>query len=145
MNTNNNNNYTIVKYYDNAELDKNLILSSENWKGGVFMFTHKQTGHRYIGCSHKLAKYFHNFYVEYISPYEEKQKDGSYAPKEDSSKIRKDMFHYGHSEFSLSILIYLERDKENYETNKSLYKRCLLERHKFIDLIKPEYNKFKGK
>lgn len=106
------NNPTMKCYY-NSELDKDLIIK-ENCKPGVFMWTNKQTGDKYIGSSVIMSRYLAKFYRDKFL-----NGDG------DCPKVRKDILFYGHSQFSLSILIYINRGSE---TTKELQKRILLEK-----------------
>lgn len=114
-----------MKCYYNSELDKDLIIT-ENCKPGVFMWTNKQTGYRYIGSSINMSKYLAKFY-----------QDRFLSVNYDCFKVGKDILLYGHSQFSLSILMYIDR---GFETTKELQKRIQLERDKLIKLLKPEYN-----
>jgi len=79
--------------YFNADTDKSQILSDNKGKVGIYMWTHIESGRRYVGSAVDLSKrlgyHLHKSYLESF-------KGISY--------IYNVLLHYGHSVFSLSIL-----------------------------------------
>lgn len=109
-------NYLPIYTYNNAELNKKLIISQNNNKIGIYCITNIKNGKKYVGMSKtnlgkRLAKYYHNSYL-----------------KINSGLIRPAIFKYGHSSFCIEILEYCE-------------KSIIREREIFyINSIESEYN-----
>ena len=86
-----------LKYYQNAEDSKSLILS-EN-KSGIYKWENKLSGDFYIGSAIYLNKRLLEYYREsYIT-----------HPSRSKSIICYALVKYGYSNFSLSILEYCEK------------------------------------
>lgn len=105
-----------IRTYSNSDLDKLDILSENKDKSGIYMWTHIQSGKRYIGSSVDLTK---RFYVYY---------NANLLMRDDSMIIYKALLKYGYSNFSLKILEYCEPSK------------CIDREQYYLDLLKPEYN-----
>ena len=112
--------------YFNADTDKSQILSDNKGKVGIYMWTHIESGRRYVGSAVDLSKrlgyHLHKSYLESF-------KGISY--------IYNVLLHYGHSVFSLSILeiTYIPN------VSKEEARKIILEREQNnIDTLKPEYN-----
>lgn len=113
-------NYNLIsplKIYLNADICKELVITDNKDKSGIYRWTNIESGKSYIGSSSKLNKRFTNYYnYNYII-----------NPKR-NMLIHKALLKYGYSTFRLEILEYC-----NFE--------LLIEREQYyIDLLKPEYN-----
>jgi group I intron endonuclease len=108
-------NPSVVKY-DNADMDKLRILSENKGKGGVYMWTHKATGKRYIGSSLDLRRRFSEYF------------NVNRLLRASSMRINLAILKYGYSAFSLEILVYCDTSELMRE-----------EKH-WIDHLNPEYN-----
>lgn len=104
------------KIYPNSDTCKAEILSDNQKKSGIYMFTNLKNGKRYIGSSENLRarflKYFNtNYLLRNIQMY-----------------ICRSLFKHGYSNFSLTILEYCSPEK------------CLIREKHYWDLLNPEYN-----
>jgi len=104
-----------VKVYVNAQLERKTIMLENKGKVGVYLWTNKINGKRYIGSSINLSgRFLHYFSIAYISTI--------------NMLIYKALLKYGHENFSLSILEYCDLadviDREQF----------------YLDTLKPEYN-----
>lgn len=108
-----------VKVYEDVEKQKREILSDNNGKPGIYCFTNKINGKRYVGSGVDLKKRIKNYYS--LNLMQTKIKLGQ-------SAIYSAILKYGHSNFKLEILEYCERyvviDREGH----------------YFNLLKPEYN-----
>lgn len=124
MGTKNNNvNFTPIIIYNNAETDRLQILTDNKKKAGVYLWTHKESGKRYVGSAVDLSKRLRDYFSQ------------SFLERFKTMYIYNAILTHNYSAFSLSILEYVE--------NKEL----LIHREQFwIDEIDPEYNilKFAG-
>jgi group I intron endonuclease len=107
-----------VKFYDNAEELKSLILLDNKNKSGIYKWENKISGEFYIGSAVDLNKRMLEYYREsYIT-----------HPSRGKSIICFALVKYGYSNFSLSILEYCDRDQ-------------VISREQFyLDLLNPPYN-----
>jgi group I intron endonuclease len=107
-----------VKFYDNAEELKSLILLDNKNKSGIYKWENKISGEFYIGSAVDLNKRMLEYYREsYIT-----------HPSRGKSIICFALVKYGYSNFSLSILEYCDRDQ-------------VISREQFyLDLLNPSYN-----
>jgi group I intron endonuclease len=113
-----------VIIYDNAEIDKLRILSDNKDLSGIYMWTHKESGKIYIGSAFNLSKRLKDYY-------------SSYYLKRSNYYICNALIYYSHSDFSLSILEYI--DILNLSEDKA--KNLILEREQnYLDLLQPEFN-----
>lgn len=103
--------------YSNSDLYCDDILKDNKGKAGIYMWSHTQSGKRYIGSSGDLKR---RFYSYFSTTYLESCNGRSH--------IYNALLKYGYSNFSLEILEYCEPSK------------CLEREQYYIDLLKPEYN-----
>lgn len=104
-----------MRRYDNADVQKSLIVSGNKGKSGVYRWINKVNGKTYIGSSANLGKRLSNYYnLSYISS--------------GNMSINKALIKYGYSNFTLEILEYCDR------------KDILVREQYYLDLCKPEYN-----
>jgi len=104
-----------VKVYENAQLDRKTIMLENKDKVGVYLWTNKINGKRYVGSSINLSsRFLHYFSKSYLSSI--------------NTIIYKALLKYGHENFSFSILEYCDLadviDREQF----------------YLDTLKPEYN-----
>ena len=102
--------------YNNADKDKITILSENKGKAGVYMWTHIESGKRYVGSSVNLRRRF----LEYFNT-ERLIKDASMV-------INRGLLKYGYSAFSLEVLVYCDRSE------LMVQEKC------YIDVLNPEWN-----
>jgi group I intron endonuclease len=117
-------------FYDNANTEKSRILSDNKGKAGIYLWEHKESGKKYVGSAVDLSRRLQDYY-------------STYRLKRDNTYITNSLIHHGHSNFSLTILVYLDI----LDLSKSESKKLVLEsEQKFIEELKPEYNilKFAG-
>jgi len=111
----NSNNINPAVVYDNADIQKELILKDNQGKAGVYRWVNKANGNTYVGSavnlSRRLGEYF-NF--NQIS--------------KGNMSINKALLKYGYSGFQLEILEYCEPSD------------VILREQYYIDLLVPEYN-----
>lgn len=107
-----------VKFYDNAEELKSLILLDNKNQSGIYKWENKISGEFYIGSAVDLNKRMLEYNREsYIT-----------HPSRGKSIICFALVKYGYSNFSLSILEYCDRDQ-------------VISREQFyLDLLNPPYN-----
>lgn len=115
---------TLIKVYENAERDKNVIFSDNKGKTGIYMWTHLESGKIYIGSAADLSKRLKKYY----SPFDLKRAN---------NRICNALICHTHSAFSLSILEYIDIS--------NLYKKearvLILSREQFfLDTLLPDYN-----
>jgi group I intron endonuclease len=107
-----------VKFYDNAEKLKSLILLENKNKSGIYKWENKTSGEFYIGSAIDLNKRMLEYYREsYIT-----------HPSRGKSIICFALVKYGYNNFSLFILEYC--DKDEVITREQYY----------LDLLNPSYN-----
>lgn len=110
---------TPILVYEYADLlcEKSSIFKQNKGKSGIYCFTNKINGKRYVGSSLDLSKRFKNYFnIAYI------------LDKKDNMNIYKALMAYGFINFKLDILEHCEPSK-------------LIEREQYyLDLLKPEYN-----
>jgi excinuclease UvrABC nuclease subunit len=93
MGTNNNNNvhFTPVIIYNNAETDKLKILSDNKKKAGIYMWTHNESGKRYVGSAVNLNKRFKEYYTK------------SHLERNKTMYINNAILQHGYDTFSLTF------------------------------------------
>jgi group I intron endonuclease len=107
-----------VKFYDNAEELKSLILLDNKDKSGIYKWENKISGEFYIGSAVDLNKRMLEYYREsYIT-----------HPSRGKSIICFALVKYGYKNFSLSILEYCDRDQ------------VISREQYYLDLLNPPYN-----
>lgn len=110
---------TPIITYDNPLLQKKKIYKENHCKAGVYMWTHINSGKRYIGSSLNLSQRLVKYFSKACLLYEIKRSN---------SGIYRAILKYGISSFTFGIMEYCERHN-------------LIEREQFyIDNVKPEYN-----
>lgn len=106
-------------YYNNPAEQKKIIYKDNYKKAGIYVFTHKSTGNKYIGSSLNISQRF----VKYFSILTLKGEI-----KRNNSKIYRAILKYGIDQFTLEIM-------EHCSPN------TLIEREQFyLDNLKPFYN-----
>jgi group I intron endonuclease len=119
---NNNGSFVPVILYNNADINKLLILKNNKEKVGIYMWTHLESGKRYIGSAYDLTNRFDDYFRKsYIS---DKSKGNNY--------IYNALLIHGYSKFSLSILEYI--DISNLSSEEAREKILLREQY-FLDCI----------
>jgi group I intron endonuclease len=122
INNNNNGSFVPVILYNNADINKLLILKDNKDKTGIYMWTHLESGKRYIGSAYDLTNRFDDYFTKsYIS---DKSKGNSY--------IYNALLIHGYSKFSLSILEYIDISNLSPEEARKL---ILLREQYFLDCI----------
>lgn len=126
MKTNNNNgSFVPAIIYNNADIDKSIILSDNKDKSGIYLWTHKESGKTYVGSAVNLSKRLKNYFLE------------SYLSQNKSMHIYNALLHHTHSAYSLTILEYI--DISNLSKDEA--RKLILEREQhYIDLLNPIYN-----
>jgi len=115
-NTNTNKIDSVVTYND-AGSDVKSILRDNRGKSGVYLWTNKINGKRYVGSSVNMARRFRDYY------------NNSFLTQiKNKMTINKALLKYGYSSFKLEILEYC--DSDNVISREQYY----------LDLLKPEYN-----
>lgn len=111
-------NFSVV--YSNSQNSKAIILKENKGKSGVYLWTNKINGKRYIGSSVNLSSRFRNYFnLSYLTSFK------------DIMVIYRALLAYGFNNFTLEILEYCDPS-------------VLLEREQYyIDLLNPEYNVLK--
>jgi hypothetical protein len=124
------NNYSIKgfpsnQFYENADTDKMDIFQDNKGKTGVYMWYNKKSGKSYVGSSIDLSIRFSSYYSL------------PYLIRRNSSYICNALFKDGYSQFSLTILEYI--DIRNIP--KDQIKELILEREQYyLNSLKPSYN-----
>ena len=81
--------------YSNAETDKSKIFSDNKGRAAIYLWTHKESGKRYVGSavnlSERMYQYFSLLWLKQVDSY-----------------ISRALIHHTHSAFSLSILEYID-------------------------------------
>ena len=112
----NSNNINPAVVYDNADIQKELILKDNQRKAGVSRWVNKASDKSYVGSSTMLhIRFLQYFSLAHLNRY------GSMA-------INKALLKYGYSGFKLEILEYCEPSN------------CIDREQYYLDLLKPEYN-----
>jgi len=115
---------TPVIIFNNVEVDKLRILTEIKGKAGIYLWTHLESGNKYVGSAVDLSKRLNYYY----SPLALKRAD---------NYISRAIICHTHSAFSLSIIEYIDISNLDKKEAKTL----ILEREQhYIDFLKPEYN-----
>ena len=102
--------------YHNADICKDPILSDNQNKSGIYMWTNLINDKRYVGSSENLKIRFSQYF------------NVNYLKRNNNLYICRALLKHDYSNFSLEILEYCEPDK------------CLIREKHYISLYKPEYN-----
>src|SRR5437588_4644330 len=105
-----------IKSYSNTEADKDKILSDNKNKSGIYMWTNKTNGKRYVGSSETLKIRFSQYFNVY------------HLHRSNSMYICRALLKHDYYNFSLEILEYCEPEK------------CLIREKHYLDIFKPKYN-----
>jgi len=96
-----------IMIYDNADTDKSIILSDNKGKAGIYLWTHKLSGKKYIGSAIDLSKrikyYFNTSELKRVDNY-----------------ICRAIISHTHSAFSLSILDHIDTSNLNMKDARIL-------------------------
>jgi len=125
-NNNNNNKHPIVIVYNDINTDKIKILSDNKGKSGIYLFTHKESGKKYVGSAFDLSQRFSNYFNK---NYLENNSKSMY--------IYKALLKHDYPAFTLSILEYVDITNLSLEESKN---KILRIEQNFLDDIIPEYN-----
>lgn len=109
-------NWTPVKVYANADLQKQEILEENKGKSGIYMWNNLLTGKIYVGSAQNIKRRLTSYYTI------------SFLEQETSMYICRSLLKHGYSSFGLSILEYCS--VENLVQREQYY----------IDTLKPGYN-----
>jgi GIY-YIG catalytic domain len=112
-----------IMIYHNADVNKLQILSENKEKAGIYMWTQNESGKRCVGSAVDLSKRLSNYYsIAYLTRFK-------------SMYINNALLHHGYSEFSLSILEFIDITNLSKEDASKL----ILEREQhFLDSLSPE-------
>jgi group I intron endonuclease len=109
---------SIVTYADITEQMQSIILENKG-KSGVYLFTNKVNGKRYVGSSENLGRRLSTYFsINYLQTVSEKG----------GSIIHKALLKHGYSNFSLDIIEYC-KDSE-----------VIAREQYYLDKLNPEYN-----
>jgi len=113
-----------VIIYSDAKINKSQLLNENKGKAGIYLWTHKESGKKYIGSAVDLSRRLKDYY-------------STYTLNKINSYIYKALISHSHSAFSLSILEYI--DIKNLSKIES--KELILKREQYyLDSLLPEYN-----
>ena len=111
-------NFVPILRYNNAELDKKLIVKENRGKSGIYRWLNTVNGKTYIGSSVNLTIRFNVYF----------NKNRLLTGSGNRMAINNAILKYGLENFSLEILEYCD-------------KGSLIKREQFyLDVLKPEYN-----
>lgn len=108
------------KLYENAALDRKIIMSDNDGKSGIYIWINKINNKIYIGSSKNLGDKSTGRVNRYYKP--------SYLISEGKSLIKDAILKYGYDQFKFGILEYCLIE---HLSNREQY---------YIDTLKPEYN-----
>lgn len=116
-------------FFDNIDTQKLQILNDLKNKAGIYQLTNKTNGKSYIGSSIDLRVRFYSYFnFSHISRLDK-----------GNSLIHKALLKYGYSNFSLTILEFV--DLNGLTPRSKVFRQILLEREQhYLDSKKPEYN-----
>ena len=105
-----------IKIYSNVEADKAKIIQENKNKAGIYIWTNKINGKRYVGSSDNLRNRMYSYLnIKSLENY-------NHMP------INRALLKYGHSKFSLQIIEYCKK------------KDVRIREKYWMDLLVPEYN-----
>jgi|ERR1700744_802936 len=113
-----------VKIYNNSDIDKLQILIDNKNKAGIYQWKHIESNKTYIGSAINLSKRLKAYYSKYIL-------------NNKKSYIHNALLNYGHSNFSLTIIEYIDI---SYLDKKKARELILEKEQYYLELIMPEYN-----
>jgi hypothetical protein len=113
------------QFYENTDTDKLDIFQDNKGKAGIYIWSNKKSGKFYVGSSIDLSIRFSSYYS---LPYLIRRK---------SSYICNALLKDGYSNFSLTILEYIDISNLSKDQAKNL----ILEREQYyFNILKPPYN-----
>jgi group I intron endonuclease len=122
---NNNESFVPIKIYNNAEIDKLMILKDNKNQAGIYKWTHLESGKIYIGSAVDLSLRLRDYFNK------------SFLNRNKNMYIYNALLHHGYSAFSLSIIEYINISNLNVKEAGKL----ILEREQYyLDTLQPEYN-----
>ena len=126
--------YTAVLEYSDSWNNKSIILKENKAKSGVYCWTNKLDGKRYIGSSVNLSQRLYGYYdLNYLS----------IQLKKANSYIYRALIKYGYSNFKLEILEYCDKNacvKRVSSPARRLKRGDYLLEQSYLLLLKPDYN-----
>ena len=111
-----------IKIYSNVSSEQDTILKENQNKSGIYMWENKINGKRYIGSAVNLSNRLSNYYS---TGYMENKLKNS------KSSIYNAILKHGHSNFSLTILEYC--DKEKCIQREDFYLSCLPHEYNILE------------
>ncbi len=109
-----------IMIYSNDNLNKLTILSDNKDKAAIYMWTHKESGKRYVGSAVNFSKRMNNYFKK------------GYLERNITMYIYNALLLHGYSAFTLTILEYIDIANLSKEDAKIL----ILEREQFyLDVI----------
>lgn len=112
--------FAIEKVYLDAETAKKEILSDNNNKAGIYLWTHLETGTLYIGSAVDLTKRLKVYLTQ------------SYLKRYKTVYIYNALLCHGYSAFSLTIIEYIDITNLSKEEAR---KKILLCEQKYLDIL----------
>lgn len=113
--------FVAVRAYLNAHTYKSLVQLENSKRAGVYLWHNSLNSKYYVGSSNSLWDRLRKYYSdEYL-----------HRPETRNLPIVSALKKYGHDNFSLHILEYVEKDKKDLLLKKEQY---------YLDSLLPEYN-----
>lgn len=113
--------FVAVRAYLNAHTYKSLVQQENSKRAGVYLWHNSLNSKYYVGSSNSLWDRLRKYYSdEYL-----------HRPETQNLPIVSALKKYGHDNFSLHILEYVEKDKKDLLLKKEQY---------YLDSLLPEYN-----
>jgi group I intron endonuclease len=113
-----------IMIYSNASTEKSQIISDNKGKAGIYLWSHRESNKMYVGSAVDLSKRLSKYY-------------SSSELKQVNNYISRALIVHTHSEFSLSILEYIDISNLSIDEVRELI--LSREQHN-IDSLEPEYN-----
>lgn len=124
---NKNEDVKFTQIYNNADIEKQNILKDNKGKAGIYIWTHIESGKRYVGSAVDLSKRFKTYFTENVLN----------QGRNLNSYINRALLQHGYSAFSLAIIEYIDTT----DLDKKEARELILSREQFyIDSLSPEYN-----
>jgi hypothetical protein len=117
-----------VIIYPNADTHKLKIISDNKRKAGTYLWTHLESGKKYIGSSVDLSRRLRSYF------------NLNYLESSNKMYINRALASHGYSSFSLTILKYIDLINLDKDEIKTI---ILLNEQHYLDTLRPEYNSLK--